>query len=175
MLNFLDMFSVGVTFGIRAWFRSRELWVMGPPRFRCATLIPQSKPISGKSLQGCSVQDSSDTTHVIGDHSPALVSRGCYMPTSGCYMPTSLCLVRPRTTPYWERSALIPFVTSQTTLNIADFKHLSSLARLPGNFLVGHPSKDYSKSSTLNCGVLMEWATKKKMHLVDIGSTKQFL
>ena len=24
---------------IRAWFRSRDLWVMGPPRFRCATLI----------------------------------------------------------------------------------------------------------------------------------------
>jgi len=36
---------------------------------------------------------------------------------------------------------------------------LSSLARLPRNFPVGHPSKDYSKSSTLNCGVFMECAT----------------
>jgi len=52
---------------------------------------------------------------------------------------------------------------------------LFSLARLPGNFPVGHPSKDYSKSSTLNYGVLIEWTIKKKMHLVDIGSTKQFL
>jgi len=51
----------------------------------------------------------------------------------------------------------------------------SSFARLPENFPVGHPSKDYSKSSMLNCGVLMECATKKKMHIVDIGSTKQFL
>nr|ABN08684.1 hypothetical protein MtrDRAFT_AC157893g45v2 [Medicago truncatula] len=48
---------------------------------------------------------------------------------------------------------------------------LFSLACLPRNFPAGHPSKDYSKSSTLNCGVLMEWATKKNMHLVDIGST----
>jgi len=50
-----------------------------------------------------------------------------------------------------------------------------SLTCLPRNSPVGHPSKDYSKSSTLNYGVLMEWATKKKMHLVDISSTKQFL
>jgi len=28
---------------IRAWFRSRDLWVMGPPRFRCATLIVEYK------------------------------------------------------------------------------------------------------------------------------------
>ena len=28
---------------IRAWFRSRDLWVMGPPRFRCATLIVENK------------------------------------------------------------------------------------------------------------------------------------
>jgi hypothetical protein len=35
-------------------------------------------------------------------------------------MPTSFHLVRPRTTPYWERSALIPFVTSQTAFRIAD-------------------------------------------------------
>jgi hypothetical protein len=78
-------------------------------------------------------------------------------------------------------------VCSDTICNISDdFKHctnqhesfqlvLSSVTSLPIYFPVGHPSKDYSKSSTLNCGVLMEWATKKKMHLVDIGSTKQFL
>jgi len=52
---------------------------------------------------------------------------------------------------------------------------LSSLARLPENFPVGHRSKDYSKSSTLNCEVIMEWTTKKKMHLVDIDTTKKFL
>ena len=82
-------------------------------------------------------------------------------------------------------------VCSDTICNISDdFKHcrltlqtnmkifrvfLSSLTRLPENFLVGHPSKGYSKSSTLNRGVLMKWATKKKMHLVDIVSTKQLL
>jgi len=75
-------------------------------------------------------------------------------------------------------------VTSQMTFRIADWPHKSTrvfsacfvLTRtLTGKFPVGHPSKDYSKSSTLNYGVLMEWATKKKMHLVDIGSTKQFL
>jgi len=33
---------------------------------------------------------------------PALIS-------FGCYMPTSFCMVRPRTTPYWEMSAQIPF------------------------------------------------------------------
>ncbi|AES94277.1 hypothetical protein MTR_5g012740 [Medicago truncatula] len=33
---------------------------------------------------------------------------------------------------------------------------LSSLARLLGNFPVGHPSKNCSTSNTLNCGVLME-------------------
>jgi len=52
---------------------------------------------------------------------------------------------------------------------------LSSLTRLPGNFPVGHPFKDHFKPSALNYGVLMEWATKNKTHLVDIGSTKQFL
>ena len=29
---------------IRARFRSWDLWVMGPPRFRCATLIVDYKP-----------------------------------------------------------------------------------------------------------------------------------
>jgi len=52
---------------------------------------------------------------------------------------------------------------------------LSSFARFLENFSEGHPSKDYFKSSTLNCGVFMEWTTKKKMHIVDIGDTKQFL
>ena len=47
---------------------------------------------------------------------PALVSLGCYMPTS-------FRLVRPQTTPYWERYALIPFVTSQTTLSNADWPY----------------------------------------------------
>ena len=97
----------------------------------------------------------------------------------GCYMPTSSRLVRPRTTPYWERSALIPFVTSHTTLSFVDalqtntslFSVLCPHSHLPGNFSVGHPFKDYSKSRILNCGVLMEWATKKKIHIVDIGST----
>ena len=98
----------------------------------------------------------------------------------GCYTPTSFRLVRPQTTSYWERSALIPFVTSQTTLSIVDWPYKPTrvfsacfiLTRLPRNFPAGHPSKDYSKSSTLNCGVLAEWATKKKMHLVDIVGTK---
>ncbi|AES88048.1 hypothetical protein MTR_4g043740 [Medicago truncatula] len=35
---------------------------------------------------------------------PALISLGCYIPTI-------FRLVRPRTTLYWEKSALIPFVT----------------------------------------------------------------
>jgi len=48
----------------------------------------------------------------------------------------------------------------------------ASLARFPRNFLEAYPSKDYSKSSTLNCRILMKWATKKKLHLVDIGNTK---
>ncbi|AET03496.1 hypothetical protein MTR_8g072270 [Medicago truncatula] len=46
---------------------------------------------------------------------------------------------------------------------------LSSLARLPGSFQVDHPSKDYSKSNNLNCGVLMKWATQKKMYLIDVS------
>jgi len=41
----------------------------------------------------------------------------------GYYMPTSFRLVRPRTTSYWKRSALIPFVTSQTVLSIADWPY----------------------------------------------------
>jgi len=78
----------------------------------------------------------------------------------GYYMPTSFRLVRPQTTPYWERSALIPLVTSQHLLlglstdptNQHEFfqRVLSSLARLLGNFSVGRPSKNYFKSSTLN-------------------------
>ncbi|AES77253.1 hypothetical protein MTR_7g006390 [Medicago truncatula] len=53
------------------------------------------------------------------------------------------------------------------------FSPIDAFARQAGTARAcgGHPSKDYSKSSTLNCGVLMEWATKKNMHLVDIGST----
>jgi len=38
----------------------------------------------------------------------------------GRFMLTSFRLVRPRTTSYWDRSALIPLVTSQTTLSIVD-------------------------------------------------------
>jgi hypothetical protein len=52
---------------------------------------------------------------------------------------------------------------------------LSSLARFLENFSKCYLSKDYFKSSTLNCGVFMELATEKKMHLVGIGSTHQSL
>ena len=70
-------------------------------------------------------------------------------------------------------------LTPKTALSIADWPHkpthvfsacFSSLARFPRNVSEGHPSKDYSKSSMLNCEVLMEWASKKKMHLVGIWS-----
>ena len=37
------------------------------------------------------------------------------------------------------------------------------------NFSEGHSSQNCSKSSTLNCGGFIEWATKKKMHIVNIG------
>jgi len=52
---------------------------------------------------------------------------------------------------------------------------LTSLTHFLGNLLESHSSQNCSKSSALNCGVLMKWATKKKMHLAGIGSTKQFL
>ncbi|KEH38541.1 hypothetical protein MtrunA17_Chr2g0314531 [Medicago truncatula] len=101
------------------------------------------------------------------------------------YIPTSFLLVRLRTTSYWERYALIPLVTPKTSFrkvptdptNQNESFHcvLSSLARFPTNFLEGHLSQNSAKSSTLNCGVIMVWATRKKMHLVDIGRTIQFL
>ncbi|KEH33537.1 hypothetical protein MTR_3g045530 [Medicago truncatula] len=63
--------------------------------------------------------------------------------------------------------SLLP--TNPTNQHESFQRVLSSLARLPGNLSVGHPSQNCSKSSTLNCGVLMERATEKKMHLIDIG------
>jgi len=52
---------------------------------------------------------------------------------------------------------------------------LSSLTCFHGNFSEGHRSQNDSMSIVFNCGALMAWATKKKMHLIGIGSTNQFL
>jgi hypothetical protein len=129
----------------------------------------------------------SDCLEAVRSHSLSCLVHRRSLPTLvslACYMPTSFRFVHSQTTLYFESSTLIPFVTSQTTLSIVTWPYKPTRVfsacfvlthMLTGKLLVGHPSKDYSKSSTLNCGVLMEWATKKKMHLVDIGSTKQFL
>ncbi|KAK2409848.1 hypothetical protein QL285_045248 [Trifolium repens] len=61
---------------------------------------------------------------------PALVSLGYYMPTS-------FRLVCPRTTSYWERSALIPFVTPQTAFRMTDRPH--------------KPTRVFSASFVLTC------------------------
>lgn len=51
-----------------------------------------------------------------------------------------------------------------------------TLTRLLGNFLEGHPFHYCSKSSMLNCESSYGMSyRKRKMHFVDIGSTKQFL
>jgi hypothetical protein len=44
-----------------------------------------------------------------------------------------------------------------------------------GNFPQGKPSKEYSNSNILNYEVLLNCTTKKKIHLVDIGSANLFL
>ncbi|KAK6260597.1 hypothetical protein QQP08_002453 [Theobroma cacao] len=51
------MFQRGEATHIRARFRSWDLWVMGPPRFRCATLIVGNKieVILCPSLKPCSI------------------------------------------------------------------------------------------------------------------------
>jgi hypothetical protein len=46
---------------------------------------------------------------------------------------------------------------------------------LYGSFAKGHSSKGYSKSSTLNCEVFIMSTVKKKIHLVNICCTNQFL
>jgi len=43
---------------------------------------------------------------------------------------------------------------------------LSLFVHLLENFLEGHPSKYYFNSRTLNYEVLIDWATKNKMHLI---------
>src|ERR1044072_73 len=100
---------------------------------------------------------------------------------SGCYRPTSFRLVRSRNTPYSERSALIPFVTSRldnwphgnnTSLSCTLCPHSRDSRE---NFPRGHPSQYCSKASTLNLRVFMSWAPEKKMHLVVMSSTNQIL
>src|ERR1044072_2765843 len=99
----------------------------------------------------------------------------------GCHRPTSFRLVPPRNTPYWERAALIPFLTSRldswrhgnnTSLSSRHCPH-SRISQ--ENFPGGHPSQYCSKASTLNLVVFMSWAPEKKMHLVVMSSINQIL
>src|ERR1044072_8123746 len=108
-----------------------------------------------------------------GDHSPPIPAPG--------HRPTIFRLVRPRTTPYWKKSAVIPFVTSRldnwphgnnTSLSSTLCPH-SPISR--ENFPGGHPSQYCSKASTLNLVVFMSWAPEKKMHLVVMSSINQIL
>ncbi|AES74709.1 hypothetical protein MTR_6g012230 [Medicago truncatula] len=80
---------------------------------------------------------------------PALVSLGCYMSTS-------FRMVRPRTTPYWERSALIPIVTSQTTLIFFPDMEL-------------HPDRDRGNIPTMTTSDKREWLE----HTIVQGQRKQ--
>lgn len=71
---------------------------------------------------------------------------------------------------------MLNYVTSHTTLNIVDcphkptqvfstcFSHSNAFAKLP----ISSPIPKFLQV-TLNCGVIMKWATKKKMQL-DFGS-----
>ncbi|BAT99991.1 hypothetical protein VIGAN_10153900, partial [Vigna angularis var. angularis] len=105
---------------------------------------------------------------------PALVS------VPGCHMPTSFRLVRPRTTPYWERLGsdticnvpathrdrqLPPQITTRLSSMLCPHSHT-----FWENFPEGHPSQNYSRLSTLNHGVLMSQATEKQMHFGDMSS-----
>ena len=46
----------------RAWFRSTDLWVMGPARFHCATLLPGNYGY----IEPCNVCAAAETVHAMG-------------------------------------------------------------------------------------------------------------
>ena len=102
----------------------------------------------------------------------------------GYYMPTSFRLVRPRTTHRTNRGASSNTVCNSPCSRFDDWPHTPTRVfqrayvlthTHPENFPGGHPSQNCSRPSTLNLGVSKLRAPKKKMHLVDMGSTYKIL